>query len=74
MRMGKLRGHLSRRGVGLIHHLAQDQDLRLYAAPGRRDFDERFTVERMARDYLRVYRGLLDGAGVSATPTIRASA
>jgi glycosyltransferase involved in cell wall biosynthesis len=40
----------------------------------RRDFDERFTVERMARDYLRVYRRLLDGAGVPATPTVRASA
>ena len=40
----------------------------------RRDFEERFTVERMARDYLRVYRGLLDGAGASPTPTVRACA
>ena len=40
----------------------------------RRDFDERFTAGRMARDYLRVYRRLLDSAGISPSPVLRQSA
>ena len=40
----------------------------------RRDFEERFTSGRMARDYLRVYRSLVDSSGRSPAPALRASA
>ena len=40
----------------------------------RRDFEQRFTAERMARDYLKVYRRLLDSAGISPSPVLRQSA
>ena len=40
----------------------------------RRDFDERFTANRMARDYLRVYRELISTSGTSRAPPLRASA
>jgi glycosyltransferase involved in cell wall biosynthesis len=40
----------------------------------RRDFEQRFTAGRMARDYLRVYRGLLESAGISPSPALRQSA
>jgi len=41
----------------------------------RRSFDERFTANRMARDYLRVYRQLLEsGAGSRAATGVRQSA
>jgi glycosyltransferase involved in cell wall biosynthesis len=40
----------------------------------RRDFEERFTSARMARDYLRVYRRLIESSGRAPTPTLRASA
>jgi len=40
----------------------------------RRDFEERFTASRMARDYLRVYRRLVEASGRSSAPPLRASA
>jgi len=40
----------------------------------RSDFETRFTVQRMARDYIRVYRRLLDNAGISPSPESRQSA
>ncbi|MGE0117432.1 MAG: glycosyltransferase family 4 protein [Dongiaceae bacterium] len=41
---------------------AVPQALRLDRGAVRERFDERFGVERMARDYLAVYDGLIDGA------------
>jgi glycosyltransferase involved in cell wall biosynthesis len=40
----------------------------------RRAFEEHFSVNRMARDYLRVYRSLLAADGASRGPSVRASA
>jgi glycosyltransferase involved in cell wall biosynthesis len=40
----------------------------------RRDFDERFTARRMARDYLRVYQGLVAAAGATPPVGVRPSA
>ena len=40
----------------------------------RRDFEERFTATRMARDYVRVYRDLLRTAERPPSPPMRASA
>jgi glycosyltransferase involved in cell wall biosynthesis len=40
----------------------------------RRTFEEQFSASRMARDYLRVYRQLLEGDGSRPRPAIRASA
>ncbi len=40
----------------------------------RREFESRFTVNRMARDYLRVYRDLLARAGARPATGVRASA
>ena len=48
--------------------------LRLDRSAVRERFDERFGVERMARDYLAIYEGLIDGAGsCRRTPQGRAS-
>ena len=47
---------------------------RIDRAACRHDFEQRFTATRMARDYVRVYRRLLDAAGVSPTPGLRPSA
>jgi glycosyltransferase involved in cell wall biosynthesis len=40
----------------------------------RRDFEERFTARRMARDYLRVYHGLVAAAGATPPVGVRPSA
>ena len=48
--------------------------LRLDRSAVRERFAERFGVERMARDYLAIYEGLIDGAGsCRRTPQGRAS-
>ena len=40
----------------------------------RRTFDERFTANRMAKDYLRVYRQLIAAAGTTAAAGVRPAA
>src|SRR5436190_5985373 len=40
----------------------------------RRDFEERFSARRMARDYLRVYHGLVAAAGATPPVGVRPSA
>jgi len=40
----------------------------------RRDFEARFTAQRMARDYLHVYRKTLEGAGMTSPTGVRPAA
>jgi glycosyltransferase involved in cell wall biosynthesis len=40
----------------------------------RREFEERFTAGRMARDYLRVYRDLIAAEGATRPVGVRPSA
>jgi hypothetical protein len=44
---------------------------RIDRAACRREFEERFTAQRMARDYLHVYRRMLDSAGISPSAAMR---
>jgi len=37
----------------------------------RRRFEERFTARRMARDYLAVYRSLIESEGLRSRPAVR---
>ena len=47
---------------------------RIDRAACRREFEERFTAQRMARDYLHVYRRMLESAGISPSAAMRQSA
>ena len=56
--------------VDAVHRLAQ-----LPRAAIRRRFEERFTADRMAEDYLEIYQNLVNARAMalSQTPTLRGS-
>ena len=53
--------------VGAVHRLSE-----LSRAAVRRRFEERFTARRMAKDYLSVYRSLMDDASMPRLKTVSA--